>query len=49
MSIKKQLKLFLQDKQFNQEELYRITGYHFEDVKTVEDLEEVKRLINIFY
>lgn len=45
MNLKKELKLYLREARVQQEELYYYTGYHFEDVKTVEELEEVKRLI----
>lgn len=44
--MKKELKLFLREMGIKQEELYHLTGYHFEDVEAKEDLEEIKRLIN---
>lgn len=43
-SIKKQLKLLLRDLKVAQDDLYYETGFHFDDVKTQEDLDEVKRL-----
>lgn len=45
MNIKKELKNLLRNFGINQSELYYLTGYHFNDVKTKEDFLEVKRLI----
>ena len=47
--MKKQLKLLLREHGVKQEDLYRITGYHFDEVKTIEDLNEVERLIKVYW
>lgn len=47
--MKKQLKLLLREYGVKQEDLYRITGYYFDEVKTIEDLKEVERLISIYW
>lgn len=46
---KKDLKLFLRDIGVPQDELYYKTGFHFEDVKTREDFNEVRRLLGQSY
>lgn len=46
---KKDLKMFLREIGLPQDELYYKTGMRFEDVKTREDFEEVKRLLGQTY
>lgn len=49
INIKTQLKLLLQQIGVKQEDLYYLTGFRFSDVKTKEDLDEVKRLLSQWY
>lgn len=43
------LKMFLREIGLDQKELYYKTGFHFEDVKTKEDFQEVRRLLSHEY
>lgn len=45
INLKKELKNYLREMGIQQEDLYHLTGYHFIDIETAEDLKECKRLL----
>lgn len=50
MNVKNELKLLLRKIGLKQDELYYKTGYHFEDVTTINDYNEIVRLLmNEYY
>ena len=48
-NIKKRLKIVIHDLEIKSDDLYYLTGFRIEDVKTKEDFNEVIRLLDNWY
>lgn len=49
MNLKTRLKMLLREIGESQNELYYKTGFHFEDVKTKEDFNDIVRIFSNYY